>query len=193
MLFRSEFTARYHELGEQNLRDVLAINLEAPMELTRLLLPDMVRRRRGHIVNISSLAGKSGPAFQEPYAATKAALVAFTTSLRATYRGTGVSASVVTPGFVEAGMYADLKSRSGCSAPRLLGTSKPEAVARAVLRVIERDQLEQIVNPIPVRPLLALSALFPGFGEWIAEQTGGNDFFRKVEARLHEARTLSTK
>lgn len=181
-----EFTAWYHELSEQNLRDILTINLEAPMELTRLVLPEMLRRRRGHIVNISSLAGKSGPAFQEPYAATKAALVAFTSSLRATYRGTGVSASVVTPGFVEAGIYADLKSRSGCSAPPLLGTSKPEAVAKAVLQVIEQDKLEKIVNPLPVRPLLALSALFPGFGEWVANRTGANDFFRKVEARLHE-------
>ena len=43
----------------------------------------------------------------------------------------------VTPGFVEAGIYANLKKRSGYSAPRLLGTSKPEAVARAVMKVIE--------------------------------------------------------
>ena len=180
-----EFTAAYHDLTETNLREILEINLEAPMVLTRLVLPAMLRRGAGHIVSLSSLAGKSGPAFQEPYAATKAALVAFTTSFRASYRGTGGSASVVTPGFVEAGIYSDLKSRSGCSAPWLLGTSKPEAVGRAVLKVIERNQLEKIVNPIPVRPLLALSALFPGFGEWLAERTGGNEFFRKVVASLH--------
>ena len=180
-----EFTAAYHDLTETNLREILEINPEAPMVLTRLVLPAMLRRGAGHIVSLSSLAGKSGPAFQEPYAATKAALVAFTTSFRASYRGTGGSASVVTPGFVEAGIYSDLKSRSGCSAPWLLGTSKPEAVGRAVLKVIERNQLEKIVNPIPVRPLLALSALFPGFGEWLAERTGGNEFFRKVVASLH--------
>lgn len=188
-----EFTAAYHELTEDDLRDILNINLAAPMVLTRLVLPEMLRRRAGHIVNISSLAGKSGPAFQEPYAATKAALVAFTSSLRATYRGTGVSASVVTPGFVEAGIYANLKSRSGCSAPRLLGTSKPEAVARAVMKVIERDQFEQIVNPLPVRPLLAFCALFPTLGEWLTERTGGNDFFRKVAARLRQSAVESAK
>ena len=188
-----EFTCAYHELSENNLRDILNINLAVPMDLTRRVLPAMLRRGAGHIVNISSLAGKAGPAFQEPYAATKAGLVAFTSSLRATYRGTGVSASAVVPGFVEAGIYANLKARSGYSAPPWLGTSKPEAVARAVVKVIEHDRLEQIVNPVPVRPLLALSALFPNLGEWIADRTGANGFFRKVEARLHPALTASTK
>jgi short-subunit dehydrogenase len=175
-----EFTAAYHELSEKNIGEILSVNLEAPMILTRLLLPEMLERKLGHIVNISSLAGKSGPAFQEPYAATKAALVAFTASLRATYRPAGVSASVVTPGFVEAGIYAQLKERSGCVAPATLGTSSPQAVARAVLRVIERDLPEVIVNPVPVRPLLAFTALFPRFGEWISNKVGANEFFRKV-------------
>ncbi|MCU0782650.1 MAG: SDR family oxidoreductase [Verrucomicrobia bacterium] len=186
-----EFNSFYHELSEDQINEVINVNLTAAMILSRLVLPGMLERKRGHIVSISSLAGKSGPAFQEPYAASKAALVAFTMSLRASYRELGVSASVVTPGFVEAGIYANLKARSGCSAPRLLGASKPEAVAQAVVTVIECDLLEKIVNPLPVRPILALSALFPGLGEWIADRTGGNDFFRNVEARLHKTRTPS--
>jgi short-subunit dehydrogenase len=175
-----EFTSVYHEQTEETIGHILKVNLEAPMVLSRLVLPEMLRRGCGHIVNISSLAGKSGPAFQEAYAATKAGLIAFTSSLRATYRGTGVSASVVTPGFVEAGIYTRLKECCGSGAPALLGTSRPEAVARAVVRAIERDLPEVIVNSLPVRPILALSALFPSAGEWIAEQTGANDFFRRV-------------
>ena len=54
------------------------------------------------------------------------AVIAFTTSLRATYSGTGVSASVICPGFVEAGIYARLKAQTGRSAPALLGVSRPE-------------------------------------------------------------------
>lgn len=175
-----EFTSYYHELTEEQINEVIAVNLLAAMVLTRMVLPGMLERRRGHIVNISSLAGKCGPAFQEPYAASKGGLVAFTSSLRATYRGTGVSASVVVPGFVEAGIYAELKERSGCCAPALLGTSRPEAVSRAVLHVIERDIPEIIVNPTPVRPLLALTVLFPRLGEWVANKIGSNDFFRQV-------------
>ncbi|MCX8091252.1 MAG: SDR family oxidoreductase [Verrucomicrobiae bacterium] len=175
-----EHTAPYHELSEADIDDVLKVNLEAPMMLTRLVLPGMLARRRGHIVNMSSLAGKSGPAFQEPYAATKAGLIAFTSSLRATYRGSGVSASVIVPGFVEAGIYASLKAQSGCAAPALLGTSRPETVAQAVIRAIERDTPEVIINPMPVRPLLVLTIFCPRAGAWLANKLGANDFFRRV-------------
>jgi len=175
-----ETTAAYHEVSEQRIEEILAVNLEGPMRLARLVLPHMLARKQGHIVNISSLAGKAGPAFQECYAATKAGLIAFTTSLRATYRGSGVGASVICPGFVEAGIYARLKTRTGVSAPALLGTSRPEAVAEAVVRAVRRDLPEVIINPIPVRPLFALTALCPSLGQWIITKIGTHDFFRRV-------------
>jgi short-subunit dehydrogenase len=177
-----EFNSAYHELSEGQIGEVLSVNLEAPMILSRLVLPEMIERRHGHIVNISSLAGKSGPAFQEPYAATKAGLVAFTQSLRATYRGSGVSASVIVPAFVEAGIYARLKAKSGCAAPALLSGCSPEQVARAVLRSIEGDVPEIIVSRYPIRPVLALSALSPRLGDWITTRIGVNDFFRRAVA-----------
>lgn len=179
-----EFTLPYDELSEDNICDVLSVNLEAAMIMTRLVLPLMLERRSGHIVNISSLAGRCGPAFQEPYSATKAGLIAFTSSFRATYRHTGISASVITPGFVETGIYTHLKERSGCSAPALFGTSTPETVIKAVLRAIERDVPEIIINPIPVRPLLMLNLVLPSLGEWVTEKLGANKFFgRVVEAQ----------
>lgn len=179
-----EVTSDYHDLTEQSINEIIGINLVAPMILTRLVLPEMLRRRAGHIVNISSLAGKSGPACQEPYAATKAGLIALTASLRATYRGTGVSASVICPGFVEAGIYESLKKRTGVSAPALLGTSKPDAVAQAVVRAINSDLPEVIINPLPVRPLFATAALFPRLGEFLTRQTGAHAFFKAIAAAL---------
>ena len=175
-----EFNSAYHDLSEGQIGEVLCVNLEAPMILSRLVLPEMLERRQGHIVNISSLAGKSGPAFQEPYAATKAGLVGFTQSLRATYRGSGVSASVIVPTFVEAGIYARLKAKSGCAAPALLTGCSPEQVAQAVLRSIERNVPEIIVSRYPIRPVLALSALSPRLGDWITARIGVNDFFRRA-------------
>jgi len=175
-----EFSSAFHELSLERLNEVLRVNLEAPMDLTRRLLPQMLARRRGHIVNISSLAGKSGPGFQEPYAATKAGLSAFTLSLRSTYRGSGVSASAITPGFVEAGIYTRLKRQTGRSAPALLGSCPPEAVCRALLRAIRKDTPEILLNSYPIRPVLALTALFPSFGEWLTERIGVNEFFRRA-------------
>jgi short-subunit dehydrogenase len=99
-------------------------------------------------------------------------------SLRATYRSHGVSASVIVPGFVEAGIYSRLKQTAGRPAPRLLGACPPEWVAQAVQRAIRRDISEIIVNRFPVRPLLMLSALSPGLGAWLSSKFGTNDFFR---------------
>lgn len=175
-----EYSSALHDLSLDQLLDVLRVNLEAPIDLTRRVLVGMLERGRGHIVNISSLAGKSGPGFQEPYAATKAGLSAFTLSLRSTYRGTGVSASAVTPGFVEAGIYSRLKRQTGRAAPRLLGSCSPEDVCRAMLRAIRQDAPEILLTPHPVRPILALSALAPRFGEWFTERIGVNEFFRQA-------------
>ncbi len=175
-----EFTSPYHELTEAQIGQVLAVNLEAPMLLTRLVLPEMLERKKGHIVNISSLAGKSGPALQEPYAATKAALIGLTSSLRASYRSAGVSASAIVPAFVEAGIYARLKARSGCAAPAMLTGCTAERVASAVIRAVERDLQEILVNRYPLRPILALMALSPAAGTWVANLFGVDDFFRRV-------------
>lgn len=177
-----ELSSVFHELPATRLEDILKVNLEAPMFLTWATIPEMLKHGGGHIVNISSLAGKSGPGFQEPYAATKAALVAFTFSLRATYARQGIKASVICPGFVDAGIYGRIVEETGIRAPALLGTSKPELVADAVIRAIKKNLPEVIVNPYPVRPLFALTALFPRIGEWITGVLGAHTFFEKVAA-----------
>ncbi len=181
-----ELTLAYHKLKPEEIEEIVRVNLIAPMHLTWLVLPGMLERGKGHIVNMSSLAGKAGPAYEEPYGATKAGLIGFTQSLRGTYRRHGVSASVVCPGFVEEGMYAQTKQEFGVEAPRRLGVSKPEAVARGVIRAIKKDLPEVIVNPGPIRLLLAATAISPSLGEWILERTGADAVFHKV-AELRES------
>ena len=179
-----EYTIAYHELPEHDMLDVMNVNLLAAMRLTRRFLPAMLAQGRGHIVNMSSLAGRAAPAYQEPYAASKAGLVAFTYSLRASYRGTGISASVICPGFVETGIYQRLCEKTGMKAPSLLGSSKVEAVGTAFLRAVAKNSPDVLVNPIPVRPLLALAQLLPKIGESLIIATGGHEFFRRVADRL---------
>ncbi len=180
-----ETSAVYHELSEADIENILAVNLLAPMMLTRAVVPEMLRRGRGHIVNMASLAGKFGAGFQEAYSVSKAGVTAFTYSLRGTYRGTGVSASVVCPGFVEAGIYARIKAAVGRPAPGLLGAavSSPERVARAVVRVIRRDRPEVFVSTVPVRPFLALFPISPALACWVTDNILGiHDFFKSVAA-----------
>ncbi len=140
-------------------------------------------------MNISSLAGKVGLPYNEPYAATKAGLVGLTKSLRAEYRGTGVSASVVCPGFVEAGMYQRWRDQTGRVAPRILGRSSPEAVGRAVVHAIERDVPEVLVNPGPTRLLVTLAELSPALAEKVVRRLGVAKWFRTT-AEVHERKFI---
>jgi short-subunit dehydrogenase len=143
----------------------------------------MLLRERGHIVQVASLAGKGGFPFQAPYAATKAALVMFTHTLRTELVDSPVGCSVVCPGFVsDTGMYAEMERTSGVSASRLLGVSKPEKVAEAVIKAIKTDASELIVNPSPMRPILALAQLFPDTAPRVMKTFGVMKLARRVVA-----------
>ena len=62
-------------------------------------------------------------------------------------------------------MYADLERDYEVKASKLMGTSTPADVAKALMKAIERDDPEVIVNPSPLRPGLATLTLFPKLGE----------------------------
>jgi short-subunit dehydrogenase len=176
---------RFSEIDPEAIRKVLWLNLELPMRLTRALLPGMLARGHGHVVNISSLAGLATSAHHYVYSASKFGLVGFTRSLRASLRAEGktVSASVVCPGFVSGeGMFADASRGFGVTAPARLGASTPDQVAWAVLRAIVSDLPEVVVNPAPVRPLLALGALSPRLTEWLSPKFGADEVGKAVVA-----------
>lgn len=173
-----ESAAAYEQVDHAEIDRFIAINLAAPMHLVRLVLPGMLERDRGHIVNVSSIAGVGPTPFGAPYAATKHGLVGFTKSLRATskFSGSKVSASTICPGYVrDVGMYQQMQDDGAERAGFLLGTSPPEAVSAAVVRAIRKDLPDVLVNPGFPRAMFALMLLFPRFGEWVALRTGAYD------------------
>lgn len=175
--------AAYERLPPEEIERAIALNLTAPMTLTRRVLPLMLEQQRGHVVNVASLGGLLGIGWGEPYSASKHGLVGFTRSLRTTLetRGSRVSASVICPGFVEdVGMYNDDAVSRGIKAPWALGTSSASAVAQAVLRAIDRNVLEIVVSPRPIRLLLLLAAASPRLGEWLVRRTGGHRVFEAI-------------
>ena len=166
-----EWASYYEDLTNDDIDQVIAVNLTATLQLSRLVLPGMLERNRGHIVNMASLAGLGAMAFGEPYCAAKHGVVGFTKALRASLqtRGVNVSASAVCPGYVRGeGMFADKQATFGVQAPSIVGTTTPEKVAHAVLKAIKDDRPEVVVNGTPVRPLLSLATLFPWLGERLA-------------------------
>ncbi|PRQ06879.1 SDR family NAD(P)-dependent oxidoreductase [Enhygromyxa salina] len=152
-----EYTRRLLDQTDAQVHAQIALNLAVPIDLTRRVLPSMLARGTGTIVNISSMSGKGATPFNSVYAATKHGLNGFTTSLRLELHGTGVHVGVVCPGFVSAGMWG----RTGIRAPLALREVGPERVAAGVMKVL-RGAKQVLVTAGPVRPLLALVELFPG-------------------------------
>lgn len=173
-LERSEF---FWESDPEQTDMDLRVNVQAPLYLSRRVLPGMMERNRGHIVNIASIAGLGAGPHGESYITTKHALVGFTRGLRASLKAEGsqVSASSICPGFVsDVGMFARKQAANGVRAPGLLGSSAPDSVSKAVVKAIRKDKTEIVVNPMPVRPLLLLSLLWPSLGEWLTRISGVN-------------------
>ena len=181
-----ERVARFDQALESDITDTLTINLDAPMLLARAIVPGMLARSRGHVVNIASGAGKVGVAYGTSYCASKHGLVGFTNALRAEYRGRPVGFSVVCPGFVtDAGMY-DRWDKNGIHAPKIAGTSKPEKVADVTVRCIKRNKGEVTVNTPPIRPLVVLANIAPSIVPWMLHALGYSKVFERameVDAR----------
>ncbi|MDT2003695.1 SDR family NAD(P)-dependent oxidoreductase [Rhodococcus opacus] len=175
-----ENVSAFTRLDPAELTAMVEVNLTAPLLLTRRVVPGMLDRGRGHVVFISSLAGKIGPAYCAPYAATKAGLIGLTESLRAEYAGSPVGFSVVCPGFIAGdGMYQRMTER-GIRSNRITGETSTEKVAATVIRAIRRDRPEIVESGAPIRPLLALAQLAPGLVERVALRLGTTAMFRRL-------------
>lgn len=77
------------------------VNLRAPMLLAHLLVPDMIAKGEGAVINIGSISGKSGEANGSAYSASKFGLIGFTQSLYEEVREYGIKVAVILPGFVD--------------------------------------------------------------------------------------------
>ncbi|MGH2974902.1 MAG: SDR family NAD(P)-dependent oxidoreductase [Solirubrobacterales bacterium] len=177
-----ETVGAFTAYSREQLASMVDVNLTAPMLLTHTVVPGMLERGRGHVVFISSLAGKIGPAYNEPYAATKAGLIGLNQSLRAEYSKVPIGFSVVCPGFVAGdGMYQRMVEE-GVSSNRMLGETTLEKIANCVVDAIRKDRPEVVESGSPVRPMLALGQFSPRLVERLVERFGGTEIFRRTAA-----------
>lgn len=148
----------------------LDVNLRAPMHLTRALAPGMVERGRGHLVFISSTAGKVSSPGSALYSGTKFGLRGFAFGVHEDLHGTGVGVTTVFPGFIrEAGMFHD----SGVKLPPWVGTRTPEEVAASVVKGVETGRAEIDVAPLPLRAGGWIAGVAPSALAAIQRRLGG--------------------
>ncbi len=123
-------------MKEEDWERVLSVNLKGAFLVTRAVLPGMMKRRYGRIINVSSVVAFSGNPGQTNYAASKAGLVGFSRSLALEVARRGITVNVVAPGFIETDMTAALpeKAREALLSRVPMGRAgTPEEVAHAVV------------------------------------------------------------
>jgi short-subunit dehydrogenase len=138
-------------------RRQVEINLLGVTSGTRLALERMLPRRRGHIVNIASAAGRVAVPGEAVYTATKHAVVGFGEALRAELRASGIEVTTVMPSLAATELAAGMRP------PRFVPMVKPEQVATAIAKALERPRLEVIV-PGWTTPLIHVTLAMPT--EW---------------------------
>ena len=148
----------------------LRINLVAVIQTAREVLPHMIARRSGHIINMASMAGLSATPTYTIYAASKFGVRGFTEALRREVGVFGIHVSALYPGAVktEFGEHTGAHRKTGRTTPAALRLSA-EDVAQAALSVVKRPR-RMLVFPWPMKIGVWANALFPGLADWIIER-----------------------
>ena len=138
------FSSPLHKLPPEDWNNILNTNLRGVFYCIRAFASKMIEAKSGHIVNISSLAGKNALPNGAAYAASKWGLNGLTYSVAEELRGHGIRVSVVCPGTVN----TDLSPHEGKDKSRML---QPEDVAHAV-RMLVTQAPQSFVSEVLVRP-----------------------------------------
>ncbi|MGW6620859.1 SDR family oxidoreductase [Nocardia sp. NPDC055002] len=171
---------RFTEESDEITRRILDINVYGVLLGTKLALPPMLTRGRGHIVNMASMAGENPTPGMATYCASKQAVLSFTETMRLEHRGTGVRFSAVLPTFTRTEMIA------GTRAPRAL-LAEPADVASAVAALIARPRRRVSVTRT-AGMLAAFNKLTPGpLGEFMARRLGVHRTFIDVDRDARRA------
>ncbi|MEV0772804.1 SDR family oxidoreductase [Nocardia salmonicida] len=165
---------RFTEESDEITRRILDINVYGVALGTKLVLPSMLARGRGHIVNMASMAGENPTPGMATYCASKQAVLSFTETMRLEHRGTGVRFSAVLPTFTRTEMI------TGTRAPRAL-LADPTDVAAAVAALIARPRRRVSVTRL-AGVLAAFNKLTPRpLGEFMARRLGVHRTFIDVD------------
>lgn len=132
------------ETSFEEWRTVIDVNLTGTFLSNRAVLPAMLRRSAGDIVNISSTSGRQGRAFDAPYCASKFGVVGFSESLAEEVGRLGVRVQTLLPDAVNTSIW----QQSGATALRPPAMLEPERVAEFVLYLITLPRDAFLLNPL---------------------------------------------
>jgi len=162
-----------HQITQREIAMTIDLPFGAALHATRAVLPTMIRRREGHIVNMTSPAGYFPLPFMVPYTATRHAIVGLSASLREEVGRYGIGVSLVCPSEVNTGYFERNDADMGWY-PRMSSwfpVLEPEVVARRTVRAIRRNQREAIF-PWQLTLVTWLHRHFPVIGLGVLKALG---------------------
>ena len=140
------------DMTEEDWRECFSVNVDGVFNVTQTVLPDMLSRKSGSIVNMSSVWGRYGASGEVAYSATKAAVIGFTKALAKEVAPSGVRVNAVAPGAIDTDM---MKVYSEDEVAALIRESIPlgrlgkaEEVAKAILFAAECEYMTGAVIPV---------------------------------------------
>lgn len=148
----------------------LKVNLWGVVQTAHAVLPHMMARHSGHIINMSSIAGWLGTPTYSIYAASKFGVRGFTNALRREVAIYGIHVSGIYPGGVETefSQQAGIRRKTGLTTPSFLRLSA-EQVAGEVFGLVLKPRRSLII-PWPMRWVVWFNCLFPGIADWVIEK-----------------------
>ncbi|MGK2859122.1 MAG: SDR family NAD(P)-dependent oxidoreductase [Thermoanaerobaculia bacterium] len=153
-----------------DIRSMLDTNYLGAVNCVQAVLPGMLERGRGAIVNVASIVGIMGFSGMGGYCATKFALLGFTEALRDEVIERGIRVSAVCPGTTDTEFFVTAQKGKAPAAERLLLAVPPERVARAVMRAIRGGQARLIV-PWTAGVYMRFKEVLPGPAHWLMRST----------------------
>lgn len=155
----------------RDIQTQIDVNLTGLIQVTREVLPHMIKKRSGHIINMSSVAGLVAPPLYSIYSATKFGVRGFTNALRREVRHLGIDVSIMYPGpaVTEFGEHTgDHSVKKNISTPAWLQMSA-DYVAERVVELAENPRRSMIL-PWWFAPVIWLENHFPGIADIVLSQ-----------------------
>ncbi|MGH2784287.1 MAG: SDR family NAD(P)-dependent oxidoreductase [Actinomycetota bacterium] len=165
----------FEAMTPERIEEIMHVNVVGLMWLTRLALPSMIARGSGHVSNIASIAGLTPVPHNAVYSASKHAIVGFSRSLRWELAEHGIEVSVVCPGFVDGGMFAEW----GRPAPKASPAVSPEKVAEGVVRAVLDNKGEVVITRGLARIADVTFAMLPEFAGKMGGKSGAYGYLRE--------------
>lgn len=167
------------------MEEIFRVNIWSVVHHAQLFLPQL-ENSGGMLVNISSLFGLIGYAYQAPYVMTKFAVRGFTETLRQEYAGSAVTISCVHPGGVKTDLIRNIRGENGAFRDKLakqferVARTTPEQAAAKIIRGIRKRKLRILVGP-DARLFDFLARLFPARYQRFLPRAFDPQRFRQAE------------